>query len=294
MSTAPNHTADPTNTPVANVNQTSTNGATAHQPPAAPASHATPTFAIPSGPVPGPVDLLKSELGRLINLRSTWVYFAAIVAFLVGLPLLMWLGTQGGPAEFAFEPSFSQLLVGTDFAIVIAVVFAAAGSAAEISGRRVAFTYLSANGRTGPHLARMCAQVIVVAVAVLVSFAVLAAFFAAIGVLVNEDLGNAIIMICLALVWTAIGSAVGMLIPSTAVAASIPLAWIMVLELAVSAAPIDFLQTVSKYLPWIASRQLADLMDIGVTDLHAGLVLATWVIVLIGGGIAIASRRDVK
>ena len=95
-------------------------------------------------------------------------------------------------------------------------------------------------------------------------------------------------------VFAAIGSAVGMLIPFTAAAVGVPLAWMLVVEVGVSSVPLEFLQTLTKYLPWISTRQLSDMMDIGVSDLHAGVVLAAWSIAVIGAGLVLARRRDVK
>lgn len=254
----------------------------------------TPTFAASGGPVPGFVDLLRSELGRLINLRSTWFYAVAILAFIVGLPVMMWAVTQGGPAEFRYEPNFAQVLIGNDMAVLIAIIFAAAGSSSEISGRRVAFGYLSSNSRTGVHVARMCAQVLIVAAILLIGFVAAAGFLAVVGALIPEGPGLAFTMIGLALLWTAIGSAVGMLIPFTAAAVGVPLAWMLVVEFGVSSVPLEFLQTLTKYLPWISTRQLSDMMDIGVSDLQAGVVLAAWSIAVIGAGLVLARRRDVK
>lgn len=253
-----------------------------------------PTFAFSEGALPGPLNLLGSEVVRLLNLRSTWGYVIAILAFTIGLPLMMWFATRGGPAEFMFEPTFPQVLLGADVVVIIAMIFAAAGSASEISGRRVAFGYLSSNDRPGVHVARLVAQVLIVCASILVGFAVAAGVLAAVGALVPEEFGVAAATIGMLLLWTAIGSAVGMLVPVTAVAVGLPIAWIMVIEIAISTVPLEFLQTLSKYLPWVSSRQLIGMMDIGVSDLHAGIVLAAWSIATIGGGILVASRRDVK
>lgn len=259
------------------------------------ASHGNaPTFAVPSAPVPGPLNLLGSELGRLLNLRSTWGYVVALLAFMVGIPVLMWLGTRGAPAEFMYEPTLPEVLIGSDFAVIVAMIFAAAGSASEISGRRVAFGYLMSNSRPGVHVARMAAQVIVVAATLVAGFAIAAGFLAAVGALVPEGIGGAAAHVGILLLWTAIGSAVGMLVPVTAVAVGLPVAWVLILEMTVSTVPIKFLQTLTEYLPWIASRQLIGMLDIGVSDVHAGLVLAAWSVAVIGGGILVASRRDVK
>ncbi|WP_295629025.1 hypothetical protein [uncultured Corynebacterium sp.] len=256
--------------------------------------HAIPTYAIPDGPEPGFLDLLKSEIGRLLNLRSTWGYAIAILAFIVGLPVAMWAVTQGRPAEFRYEPTFVQLLLGTDLAVIAAMIFAAAGSASDISGRRVAFGYLASNNRIGVHVARLVAQVLIVAAVVLVGFAVAAGILGVVGALVPEDLGQAFVVIGILVLWTAIGSAVGMLVPVTAVAVGAPIAWVFVIEMAISTVPVDFLQTMTKYLPWVASRHLGGMMDIGVSDVHAGLVLAVWSVVVIGAGLFVAARRDVK
>lgn len=253
-----------------------------------------PTFAVPPAPVPGALNLLGSELGRMWNLRSTWGYVISMFAFTVGLPVMAWLATRGGATTFRYEPTFDQVLVSADIVVILAMIFAAAGSASEISGRRVAFGYLAANGRPGVHVARMVAQLIIVGATVIAGFAVAAGFLAAVGVLVPEKLALAAGMIGMMLLWTAIGSAVGMLVPVTAVAVGLPIAWIMVIEIAVGQLPIEFFQTLSKYLPWIASRQLTGMMDIGISDAHAGLVLAAWAIAVIGGGLVAASRRDVK
>lgn len=184
--------------------------------------------------------------------------------------------------------------LGADVVVIIAMIFAAAGSASEISGRRVAFGYLSANDRPGVHVARLVAQVLIVCASILVGFAVAAGVLAAVGALVPEEFGVAAATIGMLLLWTAIGSAVGMLVPVTAVAVGLPIAWIMVIEIAISTVPLEFLQTLSKYLPWVSSRQLIGMMDIDVSDLHAGIVLAAWSIAIIGGGILVASRSDVK
>ncbi|MFD5869286.1 hypothetical protein ACFWGD_11860 [Corynebacterium sp. NPDC060344] len=257
-------------------------------------THPTPTFAVPDGAAPGPLNLLGAELGRLLNLRSTWGYIAAMLAFLVGLPVLMWLGTRGGPAELMYEPTFPQVLLGADIVVIIAMVFAAAGSASDISGRRVAFGYLTAGTRPGVHVARLAAQVTIVAATILAGVAIACGLLAAVGALVPEDAGTAAATIGILLLWTAIGSAVGMLVPVTAIAVGLPIAWIMVIEIAVSTVPLEFLRTLSTYLPWVSSRQLIGMMDIGVTDLHAGIVLAAWSVAIIGGGILVAARRDVK
>lgn len=247
-----------------------------------------------SAPVPGPLNLLGSELVRLLNLRSTWGYAVAIVAIMGGIPMLMWLGTRGAATEFRFEPTLPDLLLGSDFAVIVAMIFAAGGSAAEIAGRRVAFGYLTSNSRPGVHAARMVAQVIVVGVAIIAGFAIAAGFLAAVGALVPEEFGGAVAHIGILLLWTVIGSAVGMLVPVTAVATGLPVAWILLVEVALGTVPIEFLNKLTEYLPWTASRQLLDMMDIGVSNVHAGLVLAAWSGAVIGGGIVVAARRDVK
>lgn len=279
---SPRTNSTPTDSPHASIGASADAGRTA------------PTFAVPGGPAPGFPSLLRSELGRLMNLRSTWVYAVVILGAMAGLPVLMWALTQDGPPEFMYEPTFPQLLIGNDIAMIVAIIFAAAGSASEISGRRVAFGYLSSKSRVGVHLARMLAQVIIVAAVIVVGFAVVAAILAAVGALVPESLALAATIIGLALLWTAFGSAIGMLIPFTAAAVGVPLAWMLVVEIAVSSVPIEFFATLSKYLPLLSTRVLSDMMDIGVSNLHAGLVLAAWSVALIGGGLLVASRRDVK
>ena len=247
-----------------------------------------------SAPVPGPLNLLGSELVRLLNLRSTWGYAVAIVAIMAGIPMLRWLGTRGAATEFRFEPTLPDVLLGSDFAVILAMIFAAGGSAAEIAGRRIAFGYLTSNSRPGVHAARMVAQVIVVGAAIIAGFAIAVGFLAAVGVLVPEGFGGAVAHIGILLLWTVIGSAVGMLVPVTAVATGLPVAWILLVEAALGLAPIEFLNKLTEYLPWTASRQLLGMMDIGVSNVHAGLVLAAWSVAVIGGGIVVAARRDVK
>lgn len=252
------------------------------------------TNAASSAPFPGPLNLLASELGRLLNLRATWGYAVAIVAIMAGIPMLMWLGTRGAATEFRFEPTLPDVLLGSDFAVIVAMIFAAGGSATEIAGRRIAFGYLTSNSRPGVHAARMVAQVIVVGVAIIAGFAIAAGFLAAVGALVPEEFGGAVAHIGILLLWTVIGSAVGMLVPVTAVATGLPVAWILLVEVALGTVPIEFLNKLTEYLPWTASRQLLDMMDIGVSNVHAGLVLAAWSVAVIGGGIVVAARRDVK
>lgn len=247
-----------------------------------------------SAPVPGPLNLLGSELDRLLNLRATWGYAVALVAIMAGIPMLMWLGTRGVATEFRFEPTLPDVLLGSDFAVIVAMIFAAGGSAAEIAGRRIAFGYLTSNSRPGVHVARMVAQVIVVGVAIVAGFAIAAGFLAAVGALVPEGFGGAAAHIGILLLWTVIGSAVGMLVPVTAVATGLPVAWILLVEVALGTVPIEFLNKLTEYLPWTASRQLLGILDIGVSNLHAGLVLAAWSVAVIGGGIVVAARRDVK
>ena len=186
------------------------------------------------------------------------------------------------------------MLLGSDFAVIVAMIFASGGSAAEIAGRRVAFGYLTSNSRPGVHAARMVAQVIVVGVAIVAGFAIAAGFLAAVGALVPEGFGGAAAHIGILLLWTVIGSAVGMLVPVTAVATGLPVAWILLVEVALGTVPIEFLNKLTEYLPWTASRQLLGMMDIGVSNVHAGLVLAAWSVAVIGGGIIVAARRDVK
>ncbi|MBP2331825.1 hypothetical protein [Corynebacterium freneyi] len=289
--TAPSSTTAPSTTAAASPSGTaSTNTASAG---AAPANTASANGAS-SASVPGPLNLLGSELGRLLNLRATWGYALAIVAIMAGIPMLMWLGTRGAATEFRFEPTLPDVLLGSDFAVIVAMIFAAGGSAAEIAGRRIAFGYLTSNSRPGVHVARMVAQVIVVGVAIVAGFAIAAGFLAAVGALVPEGFGGAAAHIGILLLWTVIGSAVGMLVPVTAVATGLPVAWILLVEVALGTVPIEFLNKLTEYLPWTASRQLLGMMDIGVSNVHAGLVLAAWSVAVIGGGIIVAARRDVK
>lgn len=289
--TAPSSTTAPSTTAAASPSGTaSTNTASAG---AAPANTASANGAS-SASVPGPLNLLGSELGRLLNLRATWGYALAIVAIMAGIPMLMWLGTRGAATEFRFEPTLPDVLLGSDFAVIVAMIFAAGGSAAEIAGRRIAFGYLTSNSRPGVHAARMVAQVIVVGVAIVAGFAIAAGFLAAVGALVPEGFGGAAAHIGILLLWTVIGSAVGMLVPVTAVATGLPVAWILLVEVALGTVPIEFLNKLTEYLPWTASRQLLGMMDIGVSNVHAGLVLAAWSVAVIGGGIIVAARRDVK
>ncbi len=247
-----------------------------------------------SAPVPGPLNLLGSELGRLLNLRATWGYAVALVAIMAGIPMLMWLGTRGVATESRSETTLPDVLLGADFSVIVAMIFAAGGSAAEIAGRRVAFGYLASNSRPGVHVARMVAQVIVVGVAIVAGFAIAAGFLAAVGALVPEGFGGATARIGFLLLWTVIGSAVGMLVPVTALAAGLPVAWILLVEVALGTVPIEFLNKLTEYLPWTATLKLLGMPDIGVSNLHAGLVLAAWSVAVIGGGIVVAARRDVK
>ena len=294
--TAPSSTTAPSTTAAASpANTASTNGTsdgTASTNTASTNTASTNTAS--SASVPGPLNLLGSELDRLLNLRATWGYALAIVAIMAGIPMLMWLDNLGVATEYRFEPTLPDLLLGSDFAVIVAMIFAASGSAAEIAGRRVAFGYLTSNSRPGVHAARMVAQVIVVGVAIIAGFAMAAGFLAAVGALVPEGFGGAAAHIGILLLWTVIGSAVGMLVPVTAVATGLPVAWILLVEVALGTVPIEFLNKLTEYLPWTASRQLLDMMDIGVSNVHAGLVLAAWSVAVIGGGIVVAARRDVK
>src|SRR5699024_7516462 len=114
------------------------------------------------------------------------------------------------------------------------------------------------------------------------------------GALSAENFGGAALAAGLILVWAAIGSGVGTLIPVPAVAVALPIGWILVLELAVRLGPVDWVQTLAQYLPWTASRQLLGMMDVFVSDFHASLVLTGWFAAVVVGGVIIASRRDVK
>ncbi|MFO6505162.1 hypothetical protein ACLB3A_06645 [Corynebacterium freneyi] len=299
--TVPSSTTTPSSGRAASPSDTaSTNGASSGSAPANTASagaastNTASTNGASSAPVPGPLNLLASELGRLLNLRATWGYALAIVAIMAGIPMLMWLGTRGAATEFRFEPTLPDVLLGSDFAVIVAMIFAAGGSAAEIAGRRIAFCYLTSNSRPGVHVARMVAQVVVVGVSIVAGFAIAAGFLAAVGALVPEGFGGAAAHIGILLLWTVIGSAVGMLVPVTAVATGLPVAWILLVEVALGTVPIEFLNKLTEYLPWTASRQLLGMMDIGVSNVHAGLVLAAWSVAVIGGGIVVAARRDVK
>lgn len=246
--------------------------------------------ALPDKNIPGFTNLLSAELRRLMNLRSTWVFAIFIAGFVAAPPVLLWLTLPGAKESLDLKMS----LLGTDFALFTAMVFAAAGSASEIANRRIAFPYLAFPGRWAAHLARVLVQLLIALVSALAGAAVGLGFVAATGALDASGDVPYTAIIGGYILWTVIASAVGMLIPNTATAVAMPLVWILAVEQTLSVIPTEWASTIVKFLPWINTRQLIGAMDAGYTATHAWTVILVWFALLVGAGFVVACRRDVK
>lgn len=236
--------------------------------------------------VPNLGHAFASELTRLAGLRSTLIYAILLTGSIFG-PIVLQTYLSGVES--------GSLFVGMDFFLFITIIFAAADSAGVISGRNVAFGYLTRQGRWTGYVARFLAQLAFALAMFVVGTVIAWIVFATGGVEVVDTAQGVGVVIALAVAWTAISSGVGMLIPVTAAAVAAPLVWIALVEGILPVLPFgDFMKNIEQFLPWISGRQLLGFMDLGVSNTQAWIVLGVWTAVIAVGGIVIATRRDVR
>lgn len=236
--------------------------------------------------VPNLGHALAGEFTRLAGLRSTYIYAILLTGAIFG-PIVLQTYLSGVES--------GTLFVGIDFFLFVAIIFAAADSAGAISGRNIAYGYLTRQGRWTGYATRFLAQLAFSLAMLAVGTAVAWIIFATGGVEIVDAAQTVGVVIALAVAWTAIGSGIGMLIPVTAAAVAAPLVWIALIEGILPMLPFgDFMNNIERFLPWISGRQLLGFMDLGVSNAQAWIVLGTWTAVIAAVGIVTATRRDVR
>ncbi len=238
--------------------------------------------------------ILKSELIKLLSIRSTWIYLALITA--VGGTAAILHSWSVRSFDETSDIGWNVLTVGADFALLV-MIFAAAGMVGtDLSHKTVTWSYLADNRRVG----HLVVQVAVVVGAVVFS-GVLGVLLAGAGNLVSGigmNLGftaTALTPVTAALVqwvvFSTLSALFAIILRSGMLGAMIVLADFFVIEVMLGIAGVEWLRPVLDLLPLANSR----ILGIGeFNGINHGPVTAAVILMLTLGlvGVCAAWRVD--
>lgn len=261
---------------------------------------------------------IGSEWIKIRTLRSTWVGMLATLVVLVGLGAIAAavstgsVATPGGAADgggangrFAGAGAVATVLTGANFAVLLVGILGALAGAREYSSRMIAATVAAVPRRWQVVVAK--ATVFTGIAFVMSVVGVFGAFFVGMAVLdgggaatvslsddgvLRQVLGMAAYITAVGL----IGLGLGIVLRSVAGAIGAVVAGVLVLPTLAGALLPDSWAPILQYLPSSAAAGFTTVQAAGADVLGAGagaLVLAAWVVAIIGAAALSITRRDV-
>ncbi len=255
-----------------------------------------------------------AEWIKLRTLRSTWIGLAAALVALVGFAAIAATvatgsvarpGGRGNGGPFTDADPVSTVLLGANFAVLLMGILGALAGAREYGSRMIAATMVAVPRRWQVVVSK--ATVLTGATLVTSVIGVLGAFVLGMALLSRGDaatvgltdagvlrsvLGMAGYITAVAL----IGLGLGILLRSAAGSIGAVVAGIMVLPPLAGALLPDSWDPILRYLPSSAASAFTAVESAGTAVLSPGtgaLVLAAWVVVVLGAAIVSITRRDV-
>ena len=260
---------------------------------------------------------IRSEWIKIRTLRSTWIGMLATLVVLVGLGAIAAAvatgsvatpsGAPNGGADGAFAGAgaVATVLTGANFAVLLVGILGALAGAREYSSRMIAATVAAVPRRWQVVVAK--ATVFTGIAFVMSVVGVLGAFVVGMAVLDGggaatvslSDDGVARQVLGMAAYITAvglIGLGLGIVLRSVAGAIGAVVAGVLVLPVLAGALLPDSWAPILQYLPSSAAAGFTTVQAAGSDVLGAGagaLVLAAWVVAIIGAAALSITRRDV-
>lgn len=192
---------------------------------------------------------MKSELMRLLTLRSTLIYAILLTGSLYGPPVLVVaLNSNEGTTTYTGADIGQFVMIF----IIVAIVFAGASTAGEIRRGSLGVTFLTQRSRWMSYLARGVVACLFVALNFFVGIALALGVFKVGSTPVDlsgggwEYLG---LNLLAALSFVAITIGLAALTRSTSAAISLPLAWLLFVESLLASVPIKIFQEISQWTP---------------------------------------------
>lgn len=253
---------------------------------------------------------IVSEWVKMRTLRSTWVSLGSLLVLLIGVGAIaaqvssndLAAGGDGGPG--GGDP-LSTVLLGANFAVLLAGVMGSLAGAREFSSRMIAATAAAVPRRWQIVTAK---AVVLTAVAVPTALiGVLGAFFAGMAILESRGgstvalgdsgilrsvLGMAAYIGVIAL----LGLGLGVLLRSVASSIGTIVAGVLILPTLAAALLPASLDSALQYLPSSAASAFTAVQGAGDAVLSAGagaLVLAAWLAATLAAAVVAITRRDV-
>ncbi|WP_216652495.1 ABC transporter permease [Nocardioides sp. zg-1308] len=281
-------------------------------------AHPTPSGSPASPPRPGiakPVTLgrvMRSEWIKLRSLRGTWIFLLAIVVVLAGFGAIAAAVSSGsvstpdnGGPQFGGDDPLSTVLTGATFATLLVGVLGALAGAREHASRMITAT-MAATPRRWPVVVAK-AGVLSMLVLPAAAIGTIGAFGLGMGVLAANDaatvgLGDDGVirsLVGMALYLTAvalIGLGLGLLMRSVAASIGTLAAGVLIVPALAGALLPESWDGVLQLLPTNAAAGFTAVQastDQVLGPVTGALVLAAWVVVILGGATLSTVRRDV-
>lgn len=245
------------------------------------------------------LNAIKSETTKLKTLTSTWIYFI-LLGGSIGGPVFLYLCF----AKDVDQLTFSQVFIGGMLAQMIAVIFGASTTAGEISTKMNAQAFLSQHSRWNWLAARAIVASLFVffTVAIAVALSVLMITIWPDKSFAAKDLYSLWIYLAGIPAFTLIAVGIAALIRSRVAAVGLPLVWLLVIEplIVTAGGNLDFVQKLKKFLPAQSMSdmqtwyQVPEHLPNMVAPAFSAVVLAVWVIALLGFGFLRNTRSDVR
>lgn len=194
---------------------------------------------------------LKSELLRLLTLRSTLVYAVLLTGALYGPPVLIVALDSGSESPTYTAADLGQFSV---IFMIVAIVFSGASTAGEIRRGSLGVTFLTQRSRWVSYLARAVVVCLFVTLNFIVGMALALGVFRVGSAQVDLSGGGVAylglnLLSLLSFVLITMGLAA--VTRSTAAAIALPLAWLLFIESLVASVPIKAFQEVAQWLPLV-------------------------------------------
>lgn len=194
---------------------------------------------------------LKSELLRLLTLRSTLVYAVLLTGTLYGPPVLIVALDSGSESPTYTAADLGQFSV---IFMIVAIVFAGASTAGEIRRGSLGVTFLTQRSRWVSYLARAVVVCLFVALNFIVGMALALGVFK-VGSAQVDLSGGGVAYLALNLLsllsFVLITMGLAAVTRSTSAAIALPLAWLLFIESLFASVPIKAFQEVAQWLPLV-------------------------------------------
>jgi ABC-2 type transport system permease protein len=254
------------------------------------------------------VRLVRSELIKLVTLRSPWWSIAVVAVLSIGMSLLMAFaltGIPGAPPEAMEDLALRVILIPTSFTVLLAVILGSIQVTGEYSTGMMRSTLTAAPGRLGTLLAKAVVIAAFVFVSTLVVFALAAAATAPIvgGAGAGLDIadpgawlpGLAAGAFTMAVI-SVIGVGAGYLLRNGPGAIALGVGIVFVLPLVPAFFPAspgwEWIHDVAQYLPTNAGQALMFPGGSALEPAIAALTLVAWAVLSLGAGAAVLRSRD--